>query len=87
MTKHRDQVVSFDYHPSNPDRLISGSWDQTINIYDLSRLAEMKEKVTSKLQEMNQTQQSVLRESQNLSDSWDNSKSLLKQIQLARTQM
>ena len=37
LTKHKDQVVSLAYHPDHPDRLVTGSWDQSINVYDLTK--------------------------------------------------
>jgi WD40 repeat protein len=74
LTKHKDQVVCLAYHPHNPNQLVSASWDQAINIYDLSGLAALREVAAAKLKEMDEAMNGHIKQGQSLRDSWNNSR-------------
>jgi len=74
LTKHKDQVVSLDYHKDKPDRLVSGSWDQCVNVYDLNGLDKHKDIADRKIKEIESKNIEHMRESLNLKESWNNSK-------------
>ena len=38
---HKDQLVSIDHHPQNPNLLLTASWDLHVNLYDLSQVKEV----------------------------------------------
>jgi WD40 repeat protein len=41
LTGHIDQVVDIDCHPGLPNMVVTASWDQSINVYDISKLPEV----------------------------------------------
>jgi len=71
LTRHKDQVVSLAHHPDMPDRLVTGSWDQSINCYDLTKLSELRERASEKLLEIEQSNMTALKEANNMKDAWE----------------
>jgi hypothetical protein len=53
---------------------VSASWDQAINIYDLSGLAALRKVAAAKLKEMDEEMNGHIREGQSLRDIWNNNR-------------
>ena len=71
LCKHKDQVVTLDYHPDKPNRVVSGSWDQTINVYDLGQLESQKVKAQEKLREISDRTKESAEEAKKLQKAWE----------------